>query len=171
MVLFVVFRPTWDFFSHLKTSPLSVTCKGWKFWTILGTHGLWAVRVLKRTIPIVTRVNPLEWSSPRTRDTRTYCRAFGSGVVITCFNNLDLCRTRIESWYPACEERSTTETPPRSYVWIFIIAIQRLQKSPLYSLPCQDNKFLRPILLSIILFCSYACNCPNPLYWFYFLLK
>ena len=32
----------------------------------------------------------LYWSSPRTRDTPTLCRAFGSGVVTTCFN--DLCR-------------------------------------------------------------------------------
>ena len=27
----------------------------------------------------------LNWSSPRTRDTHSYCRAFTSGAVITCF--------------------------------------------------------------------------------------
>ena len=30
----------------------------------------------------------LEWSSPRTCDTHTCCRAFGSGAVTTCFHDL-----------------------------------------------------------------------------------
>ena len=32
------------------------------------------------------------WSCPRTRDTHTYWRAFSSGAVTTCFNNLGLSR-------------------------------------------------------------------------------
>ena len=35
--------------------------------------------------------HPFIMSSPITRDTRTYCRAFGSGAVTTCFKDL-LCR-------------------------------------------------------------------------------
>ena len=50
----------WDFSSHsrifhsyMEKSPLSV--KDWKFWPMFGTHGHWAVRVLKRATPTVTR--------------------------------------------------------------------------------------------------------------------
>ena len=43
--LFGVLRPTQEFFTHIGTSLLSL--KGFKFWPILGTHGHWAVRVLK----------------------------------------------------------------------------------------------------------------------------
>ena len=32
-------RPTWEFFTHLETSPLLV--KSCKFWPILGSHGHW----------------------------------------------------------------------------------------------------------------------------------
>ena len=30
------------------------------------------------------------WSSPRTRNTHTLCRAFGTGAVTTCFNDLGM---------------------------------------------------------------------------------
>ena len=40
--LFLSFRPTREFFTHMETSPLPV--KGCKFWLVLGTHGHWAVR-------------------------------------------------------------------------------------------------------------------------------
>ena len=46
---------------------------------ILGTHDYWAMRVLKHATPTVTRAKPLWWSSPRTNDTHTYCRAFWQG--------------------------------------------------------------------------------------------
>ena len=36
------------------------------------------------------------WTSPRNCDTHTCCRAFGSGAVTTCFNDLVLSRTRFE---------------------------------------------------------------------------
>ena len=43
--LFVwVFRPTWEYFIHMETSPLPV--KGSKFLPMLGTHGHWAMSVL-----------------------------------------------------------------------------------------------------------------------------
>ena len=47
--LFVGLRPTRKFFTHMETSPLPV--KGIKFWPLLGTHGHWVVRVLKRATP------------------------------------------------------------------------------------------------------------------------
>ena len=37
--------------------------------------------------------HPFIWSSPRIRDTHTYCRVFGSRAVTTCFN--DLCMSRL----------------------------------------------------------------------------
>ena len=43
-LLFGVYRPTREFFTHTETLPLPV--KGCKFWPMVGTHGHWAVRVL-----------------------------------------------------------------------------------------------------------------------------
>ena len=48
-LVFGVYRPTRKFFTHMETSPLPV--KDCKFWSMLGTHGHWAVRVLKRATP------------------------------------------------------------------------------------------------------------------------
>ena len=42
--LFWSLRLTWEFFPHMKTSPLLV--KGCKFWPMLHTYGHWTVRVL-----------------------------------------------------------------------------------------------------------------------------
>ena len=53
--------------------------------------------------PTVTRGISLLCLSPRTRDTNTYCRAFGSGAVITCFNDLGLSRPGIEPRSSACK--------------------------------------------------------------------
>ena len=38
----------------------------------------------------------LYWSSPRTRETQTYCRAFGSGADSTCFYDLGLLQLGFE---------------------------------------------------------------------------
>ena len=51
MFVYGVYHPTWEFFTHMETSPLPV--KGCKFWPMLGSHGHWAVRVLKRATPTV----------------------------------------------------------------------------------------------------------------------
>ena len=56
-----------------------------KYLPLLGTHFNGAVRILERATPTVTRDMRLLWSSPRTRDTQTYCRAFYSRAVTTCF--------------------------------------------------------------------------------------
>ena len=37
------------------------------------------------------------------RDIRTCCRAFGSGAITTCFNDLGLSRPRIEPRSAACD--------------------------------------------------------------------
>ena len=81
-----LFVPSREFFTHMETSLLPV--KGCKFWPLLGTHGLWAVRVFKRATTTATRA---QWSSPRTRDTHTCWRAFGSGAVTTFFTTY-VCR-------------------------------------------------------------------------------
>ena len=77
--LFGVFRPTREFFSHIEKSPLPA--KGCKFWPMLGTYGHWAVRIFSVPHFTVARGIHLWWSSPRTRDTHTYCRAFSSRAV------------------------------------------------------------------------------------------
>ena len=68
--LFVVFRPTREFYTRMETSPLPV--KGCKFWSLLDTCGHWGVRVLQRATPTVTRGIRLEWLSLRTRNNDTY---------------------------------------------------------------------------------------------------
>ena len=88
--LFWAYRPTRKFFTHMETSPLPV--KGCKFLPMLGTHGHWAVTVLMRATPTVTR----GIRSPRTRDTRNYCRALSNEAVTTCFYDLDLLRLGLE---------------------------------------------------------------------------
>ena len=88
IILFGVFRPTQLFFTHMEKSQLQV--RGFKFWPMLGTHGHWAVRVLLHSTPTVTHGICVYQSPPRTCDTRTYCQAFGSGAVTTCFYGLGL---------------------------------------------------------------------------------
>ena len=44
------------FFIHMEKSSLPMKCC--KFWSMLGTHGHWAVRVLIRDTPTVTRAYP-----------------------------------------------------------------------------------------------------------------
>ena len=74
----------------METSPLPT--KGCKFLPFLGIHGHWAMRVLKRATPTMTRDIRLYWSSLRTRDTHPCYRAFSysSGAVTTCFHDLNL---------------------------------------------------------------------------------
>ena len=51
-----IYRPTRESFTHMRMSPLPV--KGCKFRPMLGTHGHWAVRVLKRATPTMTQEHP-----------------------------------------------------------------------------------------------------------------
>ena len=94
--LFGVYRPTQEVFTHMETSPLQV--KGCKFWPLLDIRSHWVVRVLQRATPTTTCTQDIRlyWSSPRTRDTHTYYRAFSSGAVTTCFYKLGLSRLRFE---------------------------------------------------------------------------
>ena len=50
-----------------------------------------------------TQVIRVWWSSPRTRDIRTCCRALGRGTITACFNDLDLSRQVIKSRSPDCK--------------------------------------------------------------------
>ena len=102
------FCPTWEFFTHMETSPWPV--KGCKFWPMLGNHGHWAVRILYRATPTETHGIRLYWSSPRTRDTHTYCRTLSSGAVTTCFYDSGLSRLGFE--HPTFRLRSLLPTAP-----------------------------------------------------------
>ena len=59
----------------------------------------------------MTRVIRLQWSSPRTRGTHTYCLAFGSGPVTTCSNDLG----RSSLGFGA---NALTTAPPPRLKWI-----------------------------------------------------
>ena len=65
------------------------------------TANFWPI--LYRATATVTLANHLWWSSLRTCDTYTCCRAFGSGAFTTCFKDLGQSRPVIESRSPACE--------------------------------------------------------------------
>ena len=82
--------------SLLLHGDVTIAGMGCKFWPMLGTNGNWTVRVLQRATPSVTRGIRLQWSSLRTRDTLTYCRAFGCGAVMVCFYDLSVLRLGFE---------------------------------------------------------------------------
>ena len=83
----------WFFVPSEKFSPIwrCHHCR-WRAtnWPMLGTHGDWAVRDLYRATPTVTQGIRLKWSSPRTHDTHTCCRALSS------FCDLGLSRQRFD---------------------------------------------------------------------------
>ena len=112
--LFGVYRPTQEVFTHMETSPLQV--KGCKFWPMLDIHSHWVVRVLQRATPTTTCTQDIRlyWSSPRTRDTHTYYRAFSSGAVTTSFNDLGLSRLGFEhpTQPSACGVNALTHCAP-----------------------------------------------------------
>ena len=58
-----------------------------------GNQDHWTVIILKRATHTVTRDIRLKWSSQRTLDSHTCCRAFGSGAVSTCFFRLTSVKT------------------------------------------------------------------------------
>ena len=81
----------------METSPLPLN--GWKLLTY--SRHSWPLNsedslACCTATPTVTRDIRLLWSSPRTRYTLTYCRAFGSGDVTTCFYELGLSRLGYE---------------------------------------------------------------------------
>ena len=81
--LFGVYHPTEKCFTNMEMSPWPV--KGCNLWPMLGTHGHRAVRILKRATSSVTRDIRLWRSSPRTRDTRTFYRAFRVELSLPVF--------------------------------------------------------------------------------------
>ena len=79
----------WGFPSHSRIShscgEITIGRKGLQF-SIYARYS-WALSS-KGSLPCHTycdRGIRLQWSSPRTRDTQTFCRVFGSGTVTTCF--------------------------------------------------------------------------------------
>ena len=89
-------HPTRKFFIHMETSPLLM--KGCKFC---------------RVTPTLTRIINLLWSSLRTRDTHTYCRAFSSGAVTTYFYDLGLSRLGFQ--HPSFRLRGERFNPLRHH--------------------------------------------------------
>ena len=61
--LFMIFRSTWEYFTHLETSPLPV--KRYKFWPILMAIEQW--RLLNMLHLLWHGVTLIVWSYPRTR--------------------------------------------------------------------------------------------------------
>ena len=88
-----------------------------KFWSILATHGIWALRRLKRATPTVSWDIRLQWSSWRTRDILTYCRAFSNGTSTTRF---ELPTPGMRS------KRSKPTAPPPRHVKVKILIMRHL---------------------------------------------
>ena len=75
----VVFRPTRDFFIW------DITIAGEELHILTYARHSWPLNsegFFKRPTPTVTRDIRLLWSSPRTRDTHTYCRSFNNTKYI-----------------------------------------------------------------------------------------
>ena len=72
---------------------------------------------------------PFIWLSLRTRDAFTYCRAFSSGTVPSCFYDLGLSRMRFE--HPTFRLRATALTHCAIAV-VFILLILLLLENDLY---------------------------------------
>ena len=87
-----VFRPTREFFTHMDT---------------ISGGGLQILSNARHLCPLSCKDSlachtncdtghPFIMNTSRTRDTHTYCRAFGSGAVTICFYNLVLWRLGFE---------------------------------------------------------------------------
>ena len=72
--LFMGFRPTREFFTHME----------------VGTHGDWAVRVIQRAIPIEIRL------SSKTYEPRICCWTFFDEADIICYTDLGMSPPRFE---------------------------------------------------------------------------
>ena len=75
----------------------------------------------------------LIWSSPRTRDTHTCCRAFGTGAFTICFNNGRLLPPVVEPVSRACEANALPTESPR-YFFILTSCIHRCNNWYMYIL-------------------------------------
>ena len=109
----MVFRPTREFFHSY--GDVTIACEGlqmltcaWDSWP-LSREGSLACHTYFDT------GHPFIMFSPRTPDTHTYCRAFGSGAVTTCFYDLGLSRLgfkhptyRLRRSHPLGHRRGTT---------------------------------------------------------------
>ena len=76
----VVFCSTREFYTNMETSPVPV--KGCKFWPMLGIYGHCEGSLACNTY--CDKGHPFIIVISKSRDTHTYCLAFGSGAVNTC---------------------------------------------------------------------------------------
>ena len=98
---------------------VTLPANGCKFWPILGTYDHWAVikgyyQVIKGYSTCHTYCDtghPFKMvisEDPRTRDTRTCCRAFINEAVNTCLNDLGFSRLGFEHPTSACNANALT---------------------------------------------------------------
>ena len=83
--LFGVNGPIREFFTHVETSPLPVQIMTYArhSWTLSSEGSLACHTYCDRGHPFITVIS-------KDRDTQTYCRAFSSGTVTTCFYDLGI---------------------------------------------------------------------------------
>ena len=81
-----VFRPTWEFYTHLIWRRHPLPMNGCKSGPMLGTYGHWGVSILYRATPTVHVTRVFVYNG---HHAHTYCLEFGSGAVTTgtCFND------------------------------------------------------------------------------------
>ena len=91
-----------------------LTMKGWKFRSVLGTHGPWALTVFDR-FTNTGRRDVRKYCQARTRDAHTCSGAFDGGAVTTWFNNVWLSRSGIKPWYSSLFDASTPQREPQRH--------------------------------------------------------
>ena len=89
--LFGVYRSTREFILIWRRHHYRLRVANFNLCSVYRLYGHWTERVLYT--PTVTS---LKWSSPRTRDSHTYCREFGGGSITTCFNDIGMSRLGFE---------------------------------------------------------------------------
>ena len=107
-----VLRPTREFFTNMKKSPLPV--KGSKFDQF---STLKAIECCEGCHIYSEMGHSFIWSSPRTRDPHFSCRTFGTGAFTTCFNNGSLLPPVVEPVSRACEANALPSESPRYFLF------------------------------------------------------
>ena len=105
--LFGVDRSTREFILIWKRHHYRLRVANFNRCSVYRLYGHWTARVLYT--PTVTS---LKWSSPRTHDSHTFCRAFSSGAITTCFLNWDS-----NTLYSACGADALAHCTIAAVVW------------------------------------------------------
>ena len=106
---------------------------------------------------------PFNWSSPRTCDTHTCCRAFGSWAVTICFYDLGLSRPGIKPRSPACEASALPLRHRSGLTYVEMFEIKSSQYITNIFLPVKKTQYRCEIMNWI------RINAPFNLAEFYFI--